>query len=162
MTLADQMAASLTRIKQVPTFSRYLIGQDFREKIDYLRFSREVLPIDSPFALWKRVLKSAELALLNESLKYGDQPLHTHLLLTLNFAVPLLQGTMGRLVAKLVPTKTKRFIDRFWYKIFHVINQQEEVFIYVIENIIPDYPSDLVQKLQVKSLRPETGWLRIQ
>lgn len=161
LTLADQLAARMTRVKRIPTFSRYLIGHDTTQKIDFLGLATTLLPIDSPFKLWKAILKSPELATLNESLFYGDQPLSTHLLLTLNFGIHLMRGKPAYILAKVVPRSEKRFIQDFWYKIFN-ITQNNEVNIYSIEELIPQYPVALVEKVLVKSLRPETGWLRIQ
>jgi hypothetical protein len=162
LALADQLAASFTRVKKIPTYSRYLAGHVITDKIDYLSFSREFLPIESPFKLWKAILKSSELALLNESLRYGDQPLSTHLLLTLNFTAQLIRGKTAYVVAKLVPTSQKKFIQGYWYKIFNSVMENEEVFLYVIEEKIPSYTSEFVKKVLVKSIRPETSWLRIQ
>lgn len=161
LALADQLAASMTRVKRIPTFSRYLVGHDLREKIDLLRLTESLLPIESPFNLWKTVLKSRELAMLNESLIYGDQPLVTHLLLTLNFGTYLIRNKTAYVVGKVVPQSEKRFIQGFWYKIFN-ITQNTEVGIYVIEERIPVYPAASVKKLVVKSIRPETSWLRTQ
>ncbi len=62
-------------------------------------------------------------------------------------------------MARVVPRSEKKFIERFWYKIF-TITQKKEVNIYVIEEQIPDYPTALVKEIRVKSIRPETGWLR--
>ncbi len=42
------------------------------------------------------------------------------------------------------------------------ITQNEEVFIYIIEEKVPVYPAALVKKMLVKSIRPETSWLLIQ
>jgi hypothetical protein len=161
LALADQLAASMTRIKRVPTFSRYVIGHKFTEKVDLLGLTQSLLPLESPFKLWKFILKSPELAQLNESLAYGDQPLSTHLLLTLNFGSHLIRHKTAYVVVKLVPNDEKKFVQGFWYNIFN-ITQNEEVFIYVIEEKIPAYPAASVKKLLVKSIRPETSWLRIQ
>ena len=161
LALADQLAASMTRVKRVPTFSRYVIGHNLTQKIDLLQLSSTLLSIDTPFKLWKFILKSPELAVLNESLDYGDQPLSTHLLLTLCFGIPLLRGKAPYVLAKLVPHRKKKFIQGFWYKIFNII-QQKEVWIYVIEEKIPKYPDALVKKILVKSIRPETSWFRIR
>ena len=46
--------------------------------------------------------------------------------------------------------------------IFQFIIEKKEVFIYVIEEKIPEYSKELVRKLLVKSLKPDTSWLRIQ
>ncbi|MHA1132620.1 MAG: hypothetical protein ACTSQQ_17675 [Candidatus Helarchaeota archaeon] len=89
------------------------MGQAITERIDYLKFSREFLLIESPFKLWKAILKSPELALLNESLRYGDQPLSTHLILTLNFITHLIHGRPAYIVTKLVPTSEKKFIQGY-------------------------------------------------
>jgi len=161
LALADQLAASMTRIKRVPTFSRYVIGHKFSEKINLLGLTESLLPLESPFKLWKAILKSHELMQLNESLAYGDQWLSTHLLLTLNFGSYLIRNKTAYLMVKLVPRDEKKFLQEFWYKIFS-ITQNEEVFIYVIEEQIPVYPAALIKKLLVKSVRPETSWLRIQ
>ncbi|NVM55061.1 MAG: hypothetical protein HWN66_15250, partial [Candidatus Helarchaeota archaeon] len=161
LALADQLAASMTRVKRVPTYSRYLIGHDMTEKIDLLGITQSLLPIESPFKLWKIILKSPELAMLNEALTYGDQPLSTHLLLTLNFGAYLIRHKVAYIIARLFPKSEKKFIDNFWYKIFNII-QNKEVCVYVIEEKIPEYPAALVKKVSVKSIRPETGWLRIQ
>ncbi len=160
MALADQLAASMTRVKLVPTYSRYLAGHNMAEKIDLLELTKSLLPIKSPFKLWKVAIKSPELAMLNESLRYGDQPLSTHLLLSLNFGAHLINHKVARIMARIVPKSEKKFIERFWYKIFN-ITKRKEVVIHVIEEVIPKYPSALVKKISVKSIRPETGWLRI-
>ncbi|MHA1649350.1 MAG: hypothetical protein ACTSYB_04070 [Candidatus Helarchaeota archaeon] len=161
LALADQLAASMTRIKRIPTFSRYLITHDFTKKIDLLKLSESLLSIDSPFKLWKLILQSPELTLLNESFYYGDQPLSTHLLLTLCFGVHLLRDKVPYVLARLVPHNKKKFIQGFWYKIFNII-QQKEVWIYVIEEKIPKYPDAMVKKILIKSIRPETSWFRVQ
>jgi hypothetical protein len=114
------------------------------------------------FKLWKLILKSLELASLNESLVYGDQPLSTHLLLTLNFGAHLIQGKTAYIVAKLIPRNEKKFMQGFWYKIFNILDDDREVYIYVIEEKIPEYPAASVKKVLVKSIRPETSWLRLQ
>lgn len=111
------------------------------------------------FKLLKLVIKSPELAMLNESLKYGDQPLSTHLLLSLNFGSHLIRDKMACIMARLVPSSEKKFIEKFWYKIFNIV-QKKEVIVYVIEEKIPEYPAALVKGMAVKSIRPETGWLR--
>jgi hypothetical protein len=82
-------------------------------------------------------------------------------LLTLAFGGYLVRNKTAYVIAKVVPTTEKQFIQGFWYKIFN-ITQNEEVFIYVIEEKIPEYPAALVKKVLAKSLRPETSWLRIQ
>jgi len=151
----------MTRVKRVPTFSRYLIGHNLTQRINLYGLSQSLLTIESPFKLWKQILKSPELALLNESLAYGDQPLSTHLLLTLTFGGYLVRNKTAYIVAKVVPANEKQFIQGFWYKIFN-ITQNEEVFIYVIEEKIPEYPVAMVKKVLAKSIRPETSWLRIQ
>ncbi|NVM29409.1 MAG: hypothetical protein HWN65_11265 [Candidatus Helarchaeota archaeon] len=161
LALADQLAAMLTRVKRVPTYSRYIIGHGITEKVDLLGLSQSLLPIESPFRLWKSIMKSSELALLNEALAYGDQPLSTHLLLTLNFGSYLIREKTAYVLAKLMPRSEKKFLETFWYKIFN-ITQKKEVCVYVIEEKIPKYPTALVKKALVKSIRPETGWLRIQ
>ena len=161
ISLADQLAARLTRIKRVPTFSRYLIDYDLTEKIDLLEVSKSLLPVESPFKLWNLILKSPELANLNEALTYGDQPLSTHLILSMNFGGYLVRGKTAYILAKLVPKSEKKFIQGFWYKIFN-ITKNKEVFMYLIEEKIPEYPAAQVEKLLVKSIRPETSWLRIQ
>ncbi len=161
LSLADQLAASMTRIKKIPTFSRYLIGHDLTKKIDLLQLTQSLLAIESPFHLWKSILKSPELALLNESLAYGDQPLSTHLLLTLNFGSYLVRNKTAYVLAKIVPASEKAFLQGYWYKVFN-ITQNEEVLIYVIEEKIPEYPAAVVKKVLVKSLRPETSWLRLK
>ncbi len=161
MALADQMAARMTRVKRVPTYSRYLVGHDMTKKIDLLEITRSLLPIESPFRLWKLILRSPELALLNESLKYGDQPLSSHLLLSLSFGSHLICGKTAYVIARVIPKSEKKFIEKFWYKIFN-ITQNKEVVIYVIEEKIPEYLTALVKKILVKSVRPETGWLRTQ
>ncbi|HUY00386.1 MAG TPA: hypothetical protein VMV49_12570 [Candidatus Deferrimicrobium sp.] len=161
LALADQLAAMLTRVKRVPTFSRYLVGHDYTQRIDLLGLTHSLLSIESPFKLWTIVIRSPELALLNEALAYGDQPLSTHLLLSLNFATYLMRDRTAFVLAKLVPQNEKTFIQGFWYKIFN-ITQNKEVFIYVIEEQIPEYPAAMVKTLLVKSIRPETSWLRIQ
>ena len=159
LALADQLAASMTRVKRVPTYSRYLAGHDMTKKINLLELTQSFLPIESPFKLWKLTIKSPELAMLNESLKYGDQPLSTHLLLTLNFGSHLLRNKIAYILARIVPKSEEKFMERFWYKIF-TITQKKEVSIYVIEEKVPEYPAALVKKIAVKSIRPETGWLR--
>jgi hypothetical protein len=161
LALADQLAAHMTRVKRVPTFSRYLIGYDLTRRIDLYRVTQSLLTLESPFKLWKSILRSPELALLNESLAYGDQPLSTHLLLTLAFGGYLVRSKPAYVIAKVVPTNEKQFLQGFWYKVFN-ITQNKEVFIYIIEEKIPEYPAALVKKVLVKSLRPETSWLRIQ
>ena len=161
LALADQLAAGMTRMKRVPTFSRYLIGHDLTQRIDLYRVTQSLLTLKSPFQLWKAILRSPDLALLNESLAYGDQPLSTHLLLTLAFGGYLVRGKPAYVIAKVVPTNVKQFLQGFWYKVFN-ITQNKEVFIYVIEEKIPVYPAALVNKVLVKSIRPETSWLRIQ
>ena len=62
---------------------------------------------------------------------------------------------------ELVLYKLKQFLQGFWYRVFN-ITQNKEAFIYIIEEKIPEYPAALVKKVLVKSLRPETSWLRIQ
>ncbi len=161
LALSDQLAASITRVRRIPTYSRYLAGHAMTEKINLLELPQSLLPIESPFKLWKLVMKSPELSILNESLKYGDQPLSTHLLLTLNFGAHLIRNKLAYIMARIVPRSEKKFIERFWYKIFS-ITQQKEVSIYVIEEKIPEYPAALVKEITVKSIRPETGWLRTQ
>jgi len=161
LALADQLAARMTRVKRVPTFSRYLIGHDLTKRIDLYGVTQSLLTLGSPFQLWKAILQSPDLALLNESLVYGDQPLSTHLLLTLSFGGYLVRGKPAYVIAKVVPTNEKQFLQGFWYKVFN-ITQTEEVFIYVIEEKIPEYPAAMVKKVLVKSIRPETSWLRIQ
>jgi hypothetical protein len=161
LALADQLAARMTRVKRVPTFSRYLIGHDFTQRIDLDGVTQSLLTIGSPFKLWKTILKSPDLALLNESLTYGDQPLSTHLLLALAFGGFLVRNKPAYVIAKVVPTREKQFLQGFWYKVFN-ITENKEVFIYVIEEKIPVYPAALVKKVLVKSIRPETSWLRIQ
>ncbi len=159
LALADQLAASMTRVKRVPTYSRYLAGHNMAEKIDLLELTESLLPIESPFKLWKVTIKSPELAMLNESLKYGDQPLSTHLLLSLNFGAHLINNKVARIMARIIPKSEKKFIERFWYKIFN-ITQKKDVIINIIEEMIPIYSTALVNKILVKSIRPETGWLR--
>jgi len=90
--------------------------------------TQSLLTLGSPFKLWKAILQSPDLALLNESLAYGDQPLSTHLLLTLVFGGYLVRGKPTYVIAKVVPTHEKQFLQGFWYKVFN-ITQNEEVFI---------------------------------
>lgn len=106
-------------------------------------------------------MKSPELGSLNEALAYGDQPLSTHLLLTLNFGAHLIRNKTAYIVAKVVPQSKKKFVKGFWYRIFN-LNQNQEVYKYCIEEKIPDYPAASVKKVSVKSIRPEYSWLRIQ
>ncbi len=123
--------------------------------------TQSLLAIGSPFQLSKAILQSHDLALLNESLAYGDQPLSTHLLLTLTFKKFLVRGKPAYVIAKVVPTLENQFLQGFWYKIFN-ITQNQEVFRYVVEEKIPEYPAAMVKKVLVKSISPETSWLRIQ
>ncbi|MHA1263810.1 MAG: hypothetical protein ACTSRS_01115 [Candidatus Helarchaeota archaeon] len=145
----------------MPTHSRYLVSQTEPSKVDFVQLSKQLLMIPSPFALWNAIINSPELAVLNEALAYGDQPLSTHLLLTLAFGVHLLTGTPAYVMATIVPRRKDPFLRKYWYKIFHV-TRSKEVSFHVIEPTIPRYPSALVQKVVVKSIRPPTGWLRIQ
>ncbi|TFF86810.1 MAG: hypothetical protein EU551_00490 [Promethearchaeota archaeon] len=167
LSLADQLAASLTRTNIRQTYSRYVINTDKGnsivkgEKIDFLGLSNQLINIESVFKLWKNIIKSRELAMLNEALYYGDQPLSTHLLLTMAFMSHLIRGKPAFVISNITPKNQKKFIEKYWYKIFN-ITEKKEVFIYVIEEKVPEYPSDLVEKVLVKSIRPETGWLRIQ
>jgi len=71
------------------------------------------------------------------------------------------RGKPAYVIAKVVPTHEKQFLQGFWYKVFN-ITQNEEVFIYVVEEKIPEYPAAMVKKVLVKSIRPETSWLRTQ
>jgi len=161
LALADQLAASLTRVQRLPTYSRYIVGQRRLEKIPFLELTKTLFAIPSLFRLWKYIIASPELVSLNESFAYGDQPLATHLLLTCAFGAHLLGGKPGYVYAKVVPRRQKRYIRGYWYKIF-TITQAKEVVLHVIEPCIPDYPAAMVRKVLVKSLRPETCWLRIQ
>lgn len=151
----------MTRVKRVPTYSRYLVGHNINNKVDLLGLSRSLLTIESPYTLWKRILNSPELASLNEALAYGDQPLSTHLTLSLNFGAHLIRGKAAYIVAKVVPHSKKKFLKGFWYKIFN-ITQNKEVYLYSIEAKIPKYSAALVDKVLVKSIRPESSWLCIQ
>jgi len=92
---------------------------------------------------------------------YGDQPLSTHLILSLNYGAHLIRGKPAYIVAKVVPHSKKKFLKGFWYKIFS-ITQNKEVYLYLIEEKVPEYPAALVDKVIVKSIRPESSWLRIQ
>ncbi|MHA1649208.1 MAG: hypothetical protein ACTSYB_03360, partial [Candidatus Helarchaeota archaeon] len=83
-------------------------------------------------------------------------------LLTLSFGTHLLRGKPAYIMAKIIPHNKTRFIQYFWYKTFNIITSQKEVLLYVIESHVPNYPSALVKRVAVKSLRPPTSWLRIQ
>jgi hypothetical protein len=131
------------------------------EKIDFLDLSNQIIGIESVFKLWKSIIRSRELAMLNEALDCGDQPLSTHLLLTMAFMSHLIRGKPAFIIAKITPKNQKKFIEKYWYKIFNII-EKKEVVIYVIEEKVSEYPSELVEKVLMKSIRPETGWLRIQ
>ena len=60
---------------------------------------------------------------------------------------------------KIKPTREKKFIAQYWYKIFN-ITHNKEVNVYVIEEKAPEYDQDVTAKVLIKSFRPETGWLR--
>ena len=94
----------------VTPFSRYLIGHDLTKRIDLYGVTQSLLTLGSPFQLWKAILRSPDLTLLNESLAYGDQPLSTHLLLTLAFGGYLIRGKPAYVIAKVVPTNEKQFL----------------------------------------------------
>ena len=130
----------MTRVKRVPTYSRYLVGHNINNKVDLLGLSRSLLTIESPYTLWK---------------------LSTHLTLSLNFGAHLIRGKAAYIVAKVVPHSKKKILKGFWYKIFN-ITQNKEVYLYSIEAKIPKYSAALVDKVLVKSIRPESSWLCIQ
>ena len=124
LSLADQLAASITRIHIKPTFSRYTIKYDLNDKFDFLSLSQRLINLDSVFKLWKIVINSPELNLLNESLEYGDQPLSTHLLLTMAFGSHFIRNKKAYILVKIFPQKLNSFIQGFWYKIFQIIQNK--------------------------------------
>ncbi|MHA1131029.1 MAG: hypothetical protein ACTSQI_10475 [Candidatus Helarchaeota archaeon] len=109
----------------------------------------------------KLIVKSPELASLNETLADGDQPLSTYLILSPNFGAHLFRDKPAYIVAKVVPHSKKQFMKRFWYEIFNLI-QKNEIYLFSIEEKVLDYPVALVKKVLVKPILPESSWLRIQ
>ncbi|MBD3230008.1 MAG: hypothetical protein GF329_17630 [Candidatus Lokiarchaeota archaeon] len=122
LSLAGQLAASITRTNIRNTYSRYVVNsiednsaEVNGEKVDFLGLSKKFIQIDSFYKLWKTILKSKRIAMLNESFDYADQSLSIHLLLIMAFMSHLIKNKPVFIMVKIVPKNKKRFIKRFWF-----------------------------------------------
>ena len=160
-SVLDENNQPITRVKVYPTYSRYIIGYDIDDKVDYLDLSNSLLEIDSVFTLWKKIIDSRTLSMLNESFEYGDQPLSTHFLLSLAFVSYIISNTRGFIIAEITLDDEKPFLDQYWYKIFKIYKGKKAI-VYIIEEKVPRYTSNNIEKIIVKSIKPKTGWFRVK
>jgi hypothetical protein len=161
IAVADQLAASLTRTNTVRTFSRYVAGHVAEDRFDFLTFSRSLLELKDLYTLWKKMIYSKKLAKLNESFEYGDQPLSTHLLLTMGFTTYLIRKKTAYIIAKIRPRNGKKFEQHYWNKIYNIAYSKAPVY-FTLEEKVPQYSKEEIKKVLVKSIKPDTGWLRTQ